>query len=54
MYIKNKSGPNTEPQETRTLILAQDEVWTLRITLCFLINKKSVKRLNKFLRARGV
>ena len=48
MYIRNKSGPNIEPWGTPALILAQDELWSLRITLCFLFLKESVKRLNKF------
>ena len=47
MYIRNKTGPNIEPWRTPALILAQDELWPLRITLCFLFLKKSVKRLNK-------
>ena len=48
MYIRNKSGPNIEPWGTPALILAQGELWPLRITLCFLFLKKSVKRLYKF------
>ena len=47
MYIRNKIGPNMEPLGTPALILAQDELLPLRIGLCFLFLKKSVKRLNK-------
>ena len=43
MSIRNKSGPIIEPCGTPALILAQDKLWPLKITL-----KKSVKRLNKF------
>ena len=48
MYIRNKSGSNIDSWGTPALILAQDEFWPLRITLCFLFLKKSVKRFNKF------
>ena len=48
MYIRNKSRPNIEPWGTPALKLAQDELWPLRITLCFVFLKKSVERLNKF------
>ena len=48
MYIRNKSGPNIEPWATPALILAQDELWPFRITLCFLFLKKSIKRFDKF------
>ena len=48
MYIRNKSGPNIEPWRTPALILAQDELWPLWITLFFLFLKKSVEKLNKF------
>ena len=48
MYIRNKSAPNVEPSGTPALILVQDELFSLRITLCFLFLKKAVKRLNKF------
>ena len=48
MSIRNKSGPIIEPCGTPALILAQDKLWPLKITLCFLFLKKSVKRLNKF------
>ena len=51
MHIRNKRGPNIEPWVTSALILAQDELWPLRISLCFLFLMKSVKRFNKF---RGV
>ena len=47
MYMRNKSGPNIEPWGIPALTLAQVELWPLRITLCFLFFKKSVKRLNK-------
>ena len=48
MYIWNKSGPNIELWGTPAMILTEDELWSLRITLCFLFFQKSVKRLNKF------
>ena len=48
MCIRNKSGPNIAPWGTPALTLAQDELWPLRITLCFLFLKKSFKKLNKF------
>lgn len=48
MSIRNKRGPNVEPYGTPALILAQDKLWPLKITLCFLFLRKSVKRLNKF------
>ena len=48
MYIRNKSGPNIDHWGIPILILAQVELWPLRITLCFLFLRKSVKRLNKF------
>ena len=48
MYVGNKSGPNIEAWGTPALILAQHELWPLRIILCFVFLKKSVKRLNKF------
>ena len=48
MYVGNKSGPNIEAWGTPALILAQHELWSLRIILCFVFLKKSVKRLNKF------
>ena len=34
MYIRNKSRPNIESWETLALILVQNELWPLRITLC--------------------
>ena len=48
MYVGNKSRPNIEAWGTSALILAQYELWSLRIILCFVFLKKSVKRLNKF------
>ena len=48
MYIRNKSAPKVEPSGTPALILVQDELFSLRIALCFLFLKKAVKRLNKF------
>ena len=48
MYIRNKSGSNVEPWGSPALILTLDELWALRITLCFLFFRKSVKSLNKF------
>ena len=48
MYFRNKSGTNIELWGTKSLILAQDELWPSRTTLCFLFLKKSVKRFNKF------
>ena len=48
MYIRNNSRPYLDPWGTPALILAQDELWWLRTTLCFLFLKKSVKRLNRF------
>ena len=45
--IKNKRGP-IEPWGTPALILNQDQLWSLRITLWFLFLSKSAKRLNKF------
>ena len=48
MKDKNKSRPNAEPWGTSALMLAQDELWPLRITLSLLFLKKSVQRLNKF------
>ena len=44
----NKSGPNIDPWVTPALILDQDELWPLRINLCFLFLKMSVKKLNQF------
>ena len=32
---RNKSGPNIEPWGTPALVLAQDELWPLRITIVF-------------------
>ena len=52
MYIRNKNGHNIEPWGRSASILAQDELWPLRIILRFLVLKKSVKRFNKFLRSR--
>ena len=48
MYIRNKSSPSIEPWETTALILAQDELWWLCVTLCFLFLKMPVKRFNEF------
>ena len=48
MYIRNRSGRYIEPWGTPVLILAQDELWPLRITLYFVFLKKSVKRFNIF------
>ena len=45
MYTRNKSWPNIDPGGTPALILAQDELWLLRITLCFQFLKKSVKEI---------
>ena len=42
MYIRNKSGPNIDPWGTPALIVAQDELWPLRISLCFLFLKKFI------------
>ena len=38
IYIRNKSGSNVEPWGTPALILAQDELWPLRLTLLFSIS----------------
>ena len=48
MYIRNKSSPSIEPWETTALTLAQDELWWLCVTLCFLFLKMPVKRFDKF------
>ena len=49
MYIKNKSRYYLEPWGTPASVLAQDEIWLLKTTICFLfLKKKSVKRLNQF------
>ena len=48
MYIRNKSSPSIEPWETTALTLAQDELWWLCVTLCFLFLKMPVKRFNEF------
>ena len=44
MYIRNKSAPKAEPSGTPALILVQDELFSLRIALCFLFLKKAVKK----------
>ena len=55
MYFRNRGGPNIEPWGTPALILTQDELWPLRITLCLLLLTKSVKRLSiNFMRSRCV
>ena len=54
MYIRNKSGPNIKPWGTPALILAQDELWPLRITLCFLFLRSLLKGLINLLRSRCV
>ena len=40
IYIKNRSGPSMEPWGIPALTLAQEEVYPLRTTLCFLFLKK--------------
>ena len=40
MYIRNKSGFNREPWGTSAFILAQDELWPVRITPFVLFLKK--------------
>ena len=54
MYIRNKRGPNTEPWGTPALLLAQDELWLLRITLSFPFLRSLLKGLINFLRSRCV
>ena len=47
IYIKNRSGPSMEPCGTPALTLAQEEVYPLRTTLCFLFLKKFDNRFKR-------
>ena len=37
LYIKNDRGPKTDPWGTPAVMFAQEEVWPLSTTLCFLL-----------------
>ena len=47
IYIKNRSGPSLEPWGTPGLTSAQEEVYLLRTTLCFLFLKKIDNRFKR-------
>ena len=54
MYIRNESRPNIKPWETSALILAQDELWALRITLFLYFLKNLSKGFRNFLRSHCI
>ena len=47
MHTKAYRGPRIAPCGTPALMSAHEECWSLKITLCFLLRRKSVKRVNK-------